>query len=140
MDHATGEYQLDRTPSPEVKTAVEADRLQVLGEELLSVPDGFMVHPKLVRQLDQRRQALESGEGIIWAHAEALAFASLLTEGLPIRLTGQDTERGTFSQRHLVLHDAKTGQEYLADSASPGRPGADGAPQQPALRDGLRGL
>jgi multifunctional 2-oxoglutarate metabolism enzyme len=120
VEHATGEYQLDRTPSPEVKTAVEADRLQVLGEELLSVPDGFMVHPKLVRQLDQRRQALESGEGIIWAQAEALAFASLLTEGLPIRLTGQDTERGTFSQRHLVLHDAKTGQEYSPIQHLPG--------------------
>jgi 2-oxoglutarate dehydrogenase E1 component len=120
VDHATGEYQLDRTPSPEVKTAVEADRLQVLGEDLLSVPDGFMVHPKLVRQLDQRRTALDSGEGIVWAHAEALAFASLLTEGLPIRLTGQDTERGTFSQRHLVLHDAKTGQEYSPIQHLPG--------------------
>jgi 2-oxoglutarate decarboxylase len=120
VDHATGEYQLDRTPSPEVKTAVEADRLRVLGEELLTVPDGFMIHPKLVRQLDQRRQALESGEGIIWAHAEGLAFATLLTEGLPIRLTGQDTERGTFSQRHLVLHDAKTGQEYSPIQHLPG--------------------
>jgi 2-oxoglutarate dehydrogenase E1 component len=120
VDHATGEYQLDRTPSPEVKTAVEADQLRVLGEELLSVPDGFMVHPKLVRQLDQRRQALETGEGIIWAHAEALAFASLLTEGLPIRLTGQDTERGTFSQRHLVLHDAKSGQEFSPIQHLPG--------------------
>jgi 2-oxoglutarate dehydrogenase E1 component len=120
VDHATGEYQLDRTPSPEVKTAVGEDRLRVLGEELLSVPDGFMIHPKLVRQLDQRREALRAGEGIIWAHAEALAFASLLTEGLPIRLTGQDTERGTFSQRHLVLHDAKTGQEYSPIQHLPG--------------------
>jgi 2-oxoglutarate decarboxylase len=120
VDHATGEYQLDRTPSPEVRTAVSADRLRVLGDELLSVPDGFMVHPKLVRQLEQRREALQSGEGIIWAHAEALAFASLLTEGLPIRLTGQDTERGTFSQRHLVLHDAKTGQEYSPIQHLPG--------------------
>ncbi|MFL5823054.1 MAG: multifunctional oxoglutarate decarboxylase/oxoglutarate dehydrogenase thiamine pyrophosphate-binding subunit/dihydrolipoyllysine-residue succinyltransferase subunit [Solirubrobacteraceae bacterium] len=120
VDHATGEYQLDRTPSPEVKTAVSADRVRVLGDELLSVPDGFMVHPKLERQLDQRRQALETGEGVIWAHAEALAFASLLTEGLPIRLTGQDTERGTFSQRHLVLHDAKNGQEYSPIQHLPG--------------------
>ncbi|HZU60742.1 MAG TPA: thiamine pyrophosphate-dependent enzyme, partial [Solirubrobacteraceae bacterium] len=120
VDHATGEYQLDRTPSPEVRTAVSAERLRVLGEELLSVPDGFMVHPKLVRQLDQRREAIRTGEGIIWAHAEALAFASLLTEGLPIRLTGQDTERGTFSQRHLVLHDAKTGQEFSPIQHLPG--------------------
>ncbi|HUZ30456.1 MAG TPA: multifunctional oxoglutarate decarboxylase/oxoglutarate dehydrogenase thiamine pyrophosphate-binding subunit/dihydrolipoyllysine-residue succinyltransferase subunit [Solirubrobacteraceae bacterium] len=123
IEHATGEYQLDRTPSPEVKTAVAAERLHVLGEELLSVPDGFIVHPKLLRQLDQRREALDSGParpGIIWAHAESLAFASLLTEGLPIRLTGQDTERGTFSQRHLVLHDAKTGQEYSPIQHLPG--------------------
>ncbi len=116
----TGEYQLDRTPSPEVKTAVAAERLKVLNDELLSVPDGFMVHPKLVRQLDQRRDAVESGTGIMWAQAEALAFASLLTEGIPIRLTGQDTERGTFSQRHLVLHDAKTGQEHSPIQHLPG--------------------
>ena len=120
VEHATGEYQLDRTPSPEVKTAVAGDRLHVLNEELLSVPDGFMVHPKLVKQLEQRREAVDSGEDIQWAHAEELAFASLLTEGLPIRLTGQDTERGTFSQRHLVLHDAKTGQEHSPIQHLPG--------------------
>ena len=121
VEHATGEYQLDRTPSPEVKTAVSVDRLQVLGEELLSVPDGFTIHPKLVRQLEQRREALRPGEGgIVWAHAESLAFASLLTEGIPIRLTGQDAERGTFSQRHLVLHDPKTGQEHCAMQHLPG--------------------
>jgi 2-oxoglutarate dehydrogenase E1 component len=111
VEQGTGEYQLDRTPSPEVHTAVEADRLRELGEELLRVPEGFTVHPKLARPLEQRREAMTEG-GITWAHAEALAFASLLTEGTPIRLTGQDAERGTFSQRHLVLHDPKTGQEY----------------------------
>jgi 2-oxoglutarate dehydrogenase E1 component len=126
-EEGTGEYQLDRSPSPEVETAVPADRLRRLGEEMLRTPDGFTVHPKLVKQLERRREALNyqpdmhaPGEGeasssqphpaIDWAHAEALAFASLLTEGTPIRLTGQDTERGTFSQRHMVLHDAKTGQ------------------------------
>jgi 2-oxoglutarate dehydrogenase E1 component len=120
LDHATGEYQLDRTPSPEVKTAVPLDRLQVLNEELLAVPDGFTVHPKLRNQLEHRRDAVKSGRGIVWAHAESLAFASLLTEGIPIRLTGQDTERGTFSQRHLVLHDPKTGQEHCAMQHLPG--------------------
>ncbi len=120
VEQATGEYQLDRTPSPEVKTAVSTDRLQVLGEELLAVPDGFTIHPKLVRQLEQRREALGPEGGILWAHAEALAFASLLTEGIPIRLTGQDAERGTFSQRHLVLHDPKTGQEHCAMQHLPG--------------------
>jgi 2-oxoglutarate dehydrogenase E1 component len=104
------EYQLDRSPSPEVATAVPAAQLREYNEELLRVPDGFTVHPKLVRQLERRRTALE--HEIDWAHAEALAFSSLLAEGTPIRLTGQDTERGTFSQRHLVLHDANSGQTY----------------------------
>ncbi len=120
VEHATGEYQLDRTASPEVQTAVSADRLKVLGEELLSVPDGFTVHPKLVKQLEQRREALNGEGGILWAHAESLAFASLLTEGIPIRLTGQDTERGTFSQRHMVLHDPGTGQTHSAMQHLPG--------------------
>ncbi len=120
VEQATGEYQLDRTPSPEVKTAVSADRLRVLNEELLSVPENFTVHPKLAKQFEQRRGALGPDGGIVWAHAEALAFASLLTEGIPIRLTGQDTERGTFSQRHIVLHDPKTGQEHCAMQHLPG--------------------
>src|SRR5918995_7108320 len=76
-----------------------------------SWPEGFTVHPKLRKQLERRRAALSDG-GIDWAHAEALSLASLLTEGVPIRLTGQDTERGTFSQRHLVLHDAESGDPY----------------------------
>jgi 2-oxoglutarate decarboxylase len=120
IEQATGEYQLDRTASPEVRTAVPADRLGLLNEELLSVPDGFTIHPKLVKQLQQRRDALGPDGGIVWAHAESLAFASLLTEGIPIRLTGQDAERGTFSQRHLVLHDPKSGQEYAAIQHLPG--------------------
>jgi multifunctional 2-oxoglutarate metabolism enzyme len=124
-DHATGEYELDRSPSPEVQTAVPAARLRDLGEALLRVPEGFTVHPKLVKQLERRREALgDEAHTIDWAHAEALAFASLLTEGTPIRLTGQDTERGTFSQRHMVLHDAKTGQtvcpiQSLPDALAP---------------------
>jgi 2-oxoglutarate decarboxylase len=123
-EQATGEYELDRSPSPEVETAVPAVRLREIGEELLSVPEGFTVHPKLVKQLERRREALGDAGGIDWAHAEALAFASLLTEGTPVRLTGQDTERGTFSQRHMVLHDAKTGQtvcpiQSLPDALAP---------------------
>ncbi len=120
VEQGTGEYQLDRTPSPEVKTAVSAERLISLNEELLRVPDGFTVHPKLVRQLERRRDALGADGGIDWAHAESLAFASLLTEGTPIRLTGQDVERGTFSQRHMVLHDAKTGQTICPIQRLPG--------------------
>src|SRR3954463_4459476 len=120
VEQATGEYQLDRSPSPEVKTAVSADRLRVLNEELLAVPDGFTVHAKLVKQLERRRNALGADGGIDWSHAESLAFASLLTEGTPVRLTGQDVERGTFSQRHLVLHDAKTGQTICPIQHMPG--------------------
>jgi 2-oxoglutarate dehydrogenase E1 component len=97
----------------EVTTAVPADVLTALNRELLTVPDGFMIHPKLSRQLDRRVEALERPDGHVdWGQAEALAFATLLTEGIPIRLTGQDTERGTFSQRHLVLHDARSGERY----------------------------
>jgi multifunctional 2-oxoglutarate metabolism enzyme len=84
------------------------------------VPDGFTVHPKLVKQLERRRGALGADGGIDWSHAESLAFASLLAEGTPIRLTGQDSERGTFSQRHLVLHDAKTGQRVSPIQSLPG--------------------
>jgi 2-oxoglutarate dehydrogenase E1 component len=120
VEQPTGEYQLDRSASPEVKTAVGADRLRSLNEELLTFPEGFTVHPKLVKQLDRRREAVGAGGGIDWAHAEALAFASLLTEGTPIRLTGQDVERGTFSQRHSVLHDAKTGQSICPIQSLPG--------------------
>jgi 2-oxoglutarate dehydrogenase E1 component len=120
VEQPTGEYQLDRSPSPEVQTAVSPDRLRSLNEELLRIPDGFTVHPKLVKQLERRRQAVGADGGIDWAHAEVLAFASLLTEGVPIRLTGQDVERGTFSQRHMVLHDAKTGQSMCPIQSLPG--------------------
>ena len=99
--------------APEPATAVAADVLTRLNGELLAVPDGFTVHPKLQKQLERRRDALTSPEGgIEWAHAESLAFASLLVDGTPIRLTGQDTERGTFSQRHLVVHDVRTGKRH----------------------------
>ena len=124
VEQATGEYQLDRSPSPEIQTAVDAARLRELNETLLRVPDGFTVHPKLVKQRERRRAALGPDGGIDWAQAEELAFSTLLTEGVPIRLTGQDSERGTFSQRHLVLHDAKTGQticpiQSLPDAQAP---------------------
>ena len=95
----------------EVATAVSGERLRVLNDQLLEVPDGFTIHPKLLRQLERRRVTLDDG-GIDWGQAEALAFASLVVEGIPVRLTGQDTERGTFSHRHLVLHDAENGQRW----------------------------
>jgi multifunctional 2-oxoglutarate metabolism enzyme len=108
----TGTSELDRRKSPEVETAVPEDSLRSLNEELLAVPESFTIHRKLRKPLFRRRDVLDEG-GIDWGHAEALAFASLLTEGTHIRLTGQDTERGTFSHRHLVLHDEKTGLRYV---------------------------
>jgi 2-oxoglutarate dehydrogenase E1 component len=103
----------------EVETALAPEFITSLNEQLLSWPEGFTVNPKLGKQLERRRAALSQG-GIDWAHAEALALASLLTEGVPLRLTGQDTERGTFSQRHLVLHDASTGQAWAPIQKLPG--------------------
>jgi multifunctional 2-oxoglutarate metabolism enzyme len=109
---ALGTGELDRTKSPDVDTAVSEQRLRSLNEELLRVPDSFTIHRKLRKPLERRVPALDEGE-IDFGHAEALAFASLLTEGTHIRLTGQDTERGTFSHRHLALHDEKTGLRYV---------------------------
>ena len=99
-----GEMSLD--------TAVPRDTLVALNNELLAFPNGFTPNAKLLRQLDRRRASLTEG-AIDWGTAEALAFASLLVEGHPIRLTGQDTERGTFSQRHLAFHDERTGQRWI---------------------------
>jgi 2-oxoglutarate decarboxylase len=99
-------------PGRSPQTAVAADRLRAINEGLHAAPPGFTIHPKLVRQIERRRVALRRGGRIDWAQAEALAFGSLLLDGTPIRLTGQDTERGTFSQRHLVFHDATSGRRY----------------------------
>ncbi|MCZ6915907.1 MAG: multifunctional oxoglutarate decarboxylase/oxoglutarate dehydrogenase thiamine pyrophosphate-binding subunit/dihydrolipoyllysine-residue succinyltransferase subunit [Gemmatimonadetes bacterium] len=94
----------------EPHTAVNADSLAALNEQLLTVTDGFTINPKLRRQFDRRH--LGDQPTIDWAHAEALAFGTLLKDDIPLRLTGQDTERGTFSQRHLMLHDMVTGEKY----------------------------
>ena len=96
----------------EPRTAVPGPLLQELNTQLLVVPQGFAIHPKLKRQLDRRLNALDGSPSIDWGHAEALAYASLLADGIPLRLTGQDTPRGTFAQRHLVLHDMNTGARY----------------------------
>jgi len=99
---------------------VAPETLTALNEQLLTWPPNFAVNPKLKKQLERRRLAVGPEGGIDWAHAEALALASLVVEGVPVRLTGQDTERGTFSQRHLVLHDIKTGQRYAPIQRLPG--------------------
>jgi 2-oxoglutarate dehydrogenase E1 component len=95
------------------KTAVEAEKLREYGEKLCKVPDDFHLHKTIQRFLDNRRKAIETGEGIDWATAEALAFASLVDEGYRVRLSGQDSERGTFSQRHSVLIDQENETRYI---------------------------
>ena len=100
------------TPEP-VETGVDEKHLLALSRRLNRLPDEFTPHPKLARILKTRAEAVDKGEGIDWANAEALAFASLLSEGIPIRLSGQDVGRGTFSQRHSALVDAETGTRYV---------------------------
>ena len=95
------------------KTAVEERKLRDYGDQLCKVPDSFHLHKTIQRFLDNRRKAIETGQGIDWATAEALAFASLLDEGYRVRLSGQDCERGTFSQRHSVLIDQENESRFI---------------------------
>jgi 2-oxoglutarate dehydrogenase E1 component len=111
-----------RQAAKRMRTAVPIERLRELHEAWLRVPDGFGVHPKLVRAMERRRGALTDADAasIDWTTGEALAFASILAEGIAIRLTGQDVARGTFSQRHAVLHDVATGDTFTPLQALPG--------------------
>jgi len=93
-------------------TAVDTALLQHVGRAISTVPEGFNVNSKLVRQLNARAKMMESGEGIDWATAEQLAYGTLLTEGTQVRLSGQDSGRGTFSHRHAVIVDQQTEQRY----------------------------
>ena len=95
------------------ETGVDLARLRDLNARLAQRPADFRVHSKLASQLDARAASVLEGREIAWTSAETLAFASLLADGVPIRLTGEDTRRGTFSQRHGVLHDQATGAEYV---------------------------
>jgi 2-oxoglutarate dehydrogenase E1 component len=116
-----GSDAIPRQVVAEPDTAVPADILRAVNDALYRWPEGFTVNPKLEKQIERRREALTADEPRIeWAHAESLAFASLLLEGTPIRLTGQDTVRGTFSQRHQSLVDARTGERYTPIQHLPG--------------------
>ncbi|MCG8351289.1 MAG: 2-oxoglutarate dehydrogenase E1 component [Chloroflexales bacterium] len=112
----TTEVQL---PSPPVIQPLTVEQLAILNEALLRRPKGFTAHPRLERMLQRRNESLNEPGGIDWAHAEALAIAAILSYGVPIRMTGQDTERGTFSQRHLVLYDVKSGKRFIPHHALP---------------------
>jgi 2-oxoglutarate dehydrogenase E1 component len=95
------------------ETGVDAAKLQEIGERLTNIPEGFHIHKTIQRFVDNRRKAIETGNDIDWATAEALAFGSLLDEGRPVRLSGQDSERGTFSQRHSVLIDQENEERLV---------------------------
>ncbi len=92
---------------------VSREQLLDLNTSLTTVPDGVTILPKLEKALQRRQTALHEGQSIDWGQAEMLAFATILADGIPIRLTGQDAERGTFSHRHCVLHNVQTGERYI---------------------------
>jgi 2-oxoglutarate dehydrogenase E1 component len=96
----------------EFETAVPRERLSGLLEAMTVLPQGFTPHPKIAKWLEGRREMARGERPLDWAAAEALAFASLATQGVRVRLTGQDSERGTFSHRHSVLHDVENGERY----------------------------
>ncbi len=94
------------------ETGVDIERLKIIGRRITSIPPDFNAHKTIRRLLDRRREMVDTGEGVDWAMAEHLALGSLLNEGFPVRLAGQDSERGTFSQRHAVLIDQETERRW----------------------------
>ncbi|CAN5144206.1 2-oxoglutarate dehydrogenase E1 component [soil metagenome] len=120
--------------------AAGEDELRLFNDALHTFPDSFTLNAKLKRQLERRRGALDRDPGIDWAHAESLAFASILAEGVPIRLTGQDSERGTFSQRHLMLHDPETGDDVTILHSIPGSEASFAVFNSPLSETGVLGF
>ncbi len=126
-DWLDGEWKGFRLPDDDDRrgvTGVSRERLQRLGETITTVPEGITPHKTLARVIEGRRKTIQSGENIDWATAEHLAFATLLDEGFPVRLSGQDSGRGTFSQRHSHIVDQATGERYtplnhLGDKQAP---------------------
>src|SRR5581483_2364797 len=100
-------------PSLEVDTGLSAEHLRKLAVGVTSYPSDFNIHPKVQKLLEQRREMGEGKKPLDYGMAESLAFASLVTEGVPVRLSGQDSKRGTFNQRHAVLIDTENENEYL---------------------------
>jgi len=117
---AAAPARTEQRPGAEVDTTVAPELLNTINERLLTWPETFNVNPKLKKQLERRRTAFGPDGGIDWGHAESLAIGSLLMEGIPVRFTGQDTERGTFSQRQMVLHDMHNGAPYTPIMHLPG--------------------
>lgn len=100
------------TAFQEVDTSVTPEIIQKVGAGLLTVPDTFNMHPKIKKLLQARQEMLEGKKGVDWSFGEALAIGTLLLEGTQVRLAGQDSERGTFSQRHAVWHDVQSGEKF----------------------------
>ncbi len=96
-----------------VKTAVSKTLLKKVTDAVVTVPEGFQLNPKIRRQLDRKREVFEKGDGLDWGMGEQLAFGTLLLEGTPVRLSGQDSKRGTFSHRHAVYYDVETRERYV---------------------------
>ncbi|NGP28804.1 multifunctional oxoglutarate decarboxylase/oxoglutarate dehydrogenase thiamine pyrophosphate-binding subunit/dihydrolipoyllysine-residue succinyltransferase subunit, partial [Rhodococcus aetherivorans] len=103
--------ELDQTPPAKLTTAVDKSVLERIGDAFVNVPEGFSVHPRVKPVVEKRREMSREGH-IDWAYAELLAFGSLVEQGALVRLAGQDSRRGTFTQRHAVLIDRKSGAEY----------------------------
>jgi 2-oxoglutarate dehydrogenase E1 component len=108
-----GLRQGDADEETEEATAIVPHMLHEVGMALAQVPENFDLNPKIARQLEAKRQMIETGEGIDWSTAEAMAFGTLLLEGHRVRLSGEDSQRGTFSQRHAVLVDQTNQNEYV---------------------------
>jgi 2-oxoglutarate decarboxylase len=104
-----------------VETHVPEEKLNAIVKTITALPENFTLHPKLKKFVDSRREFISNDAGVDWAFGEALAFGSLMQDGIPVRLSGQDSARGTFSQRHIVLTDAETGQEIITmNNIAPG--------------------
>jgi 2-oxoglutarate dehydrogenase E1 component len=126
LDEEEALNELRPTPPPrgaaqKIKTSVPLKRLKELNQSLVEIPENFHLNSKLIKSIEKRRKLLEQTKDVIidWATSEELAFASILEEGIPIRLTGQDTIRGTFSQRHASFYDVETNQTYTPMQSIP---------------------
>jgi 2-oxoglutarate dehydrogenase E1 component len=125
-----------------VDSSVPVERLVALNRALLAVPEGLALHRKLERGIERRREAFDNGRtaSVDWATAEELSLASILADGIPVRLTGEDVERGTFSQRHAVWHDVETGRKHIPLQAFAGARAAFEIHNSPLTENGVLGF
>jgi len=126
--------------APKPATAVAPETLRSINKGLLQWPESFNVYGKLKRILERRADALNDGEKVDWSHAETLAFATILADGTPIRLSGQDAERATFAHRNLVLHDTETGETFCPLHALPEAKASFAVHNSPLSEAGVIGL